>query len=74
MTFKYGLLDAVEIIATGDEGVIVGRVDYADERGTGYMVRYKEDHGIVDGRWWPEAAIEPARPRQVFAAFSGGWF
>lgn len=47
----------VLIVVSGEQGTVIGRVEY-EEGEPGYLLRYKRADGCAADAWWPESAIE----------------
>jgi len=55
--FKYLLGDAVKLQRSGEEGVVIGRAEYATGSENQYQIRYKAADGRQVESWWGESAI-----------------
>lgn len=55
--FKFDLKEKVEITASGETGLVIGRADYTDSHNQ-YQIRYKAADGRAVENWWAEAALE----------------
>lgn len=57
--FKFDLGDDVEIIASEEEGTVIGRAEYeTGERS--YLVHYRAADGRAVDQWWSERRLEAA--------------
>lgn len=54
--FKFELNLPVQIFASGETGVVIGRAEYASF-GDNYLVRYVNANGIAVEQWWAEDAL-----------------
>ncbi|GAM63648.1 phage protein [Vibrio ishigakensis] len=54
--FKFDLNDEVEIICSGECGLVIGRAEYSKESNQ-YFVRYKSADGRAVEQWWSESAL-----------------
>jgi hypothetical protein len=57
--FKFELSAKLKITESGEEGVCVGRAEYA-HTGRNYLLRYCAGDGRAVEQWWGESALEPA--------------
>ena len=54
--FDFKLGDTVEITASGEQGLVVGRAHYLNAD-PNYLVRYKAGDGRAVESWWAEDAL-----------------
>lgn len=54
--FKFNLKQRVIIRASGEEGEVIARAEYAEST-PGYLIRYKAADGRAVEQWWNEAAL-----------------
>lgn len=54
LVFNIG--DTVEIVASGEQGRVVGRAQY-EHAEPGYLVRYKAGDGRAVEAWWTQGAL-----------------
>lgn len=57
--FCFQLGQGVKMRESSEEGVIVARTEYQHDE-SGYLVRYKDAHGVQVERWWAESALTPS--------------
>jgi hypothetical protein len=57
--FTFELKAKVRIVASGEVGEVIGRVQYAHADDS-YFLRYKAGDGRAVESWWNENAIEAA--------------
>jgi hypothetical protein len=56
MSFKFEIFDKVGLANSTEEGVVIGRAEYAE--GTrSYLLRYRDAAGCAKEAWWKEAAL-----------------
>jgi hypothetical protein len=55
-TFRFGLGQTVEIIASGERGEVIGRAEYSTCE-SGCLVRYKAGDGRAVESWWTQSAL-----------------
>lgn len=53
---KYQLKQIVKIAASGEEGEVIGRAEYAHCEPS-YYIRYKRADGCAVEQWWSESAL-----------------
>lgn len=53
---KYELKQTVTIAASGEQGEVIGRAEYAHSEPS-YLVRYKCADGRAVESWWSESAL-----------------
>jgi hypothetical protein len=54
--FAFQLNDRVALVHSGENGVVIGRVEYLFAE-NGYLVRYRAGDGRQVENWWGESAI-----------------
>lgn len=54
--FKFALNQEVTTVASGEQGVVIGRADY-NNADSNYLIRYKAADGRAVENWWTEEAI-----------------
>lgn len=58
--FLFDLTDSVELVASGERGIVVARTESVDADPR-YRVRYRNAAGALTEKWWSESAlVEPA--------------
>jgi hypothetical protein len=57
--FRFALADRVAIMASGEDGTVVGRAEYTNA-GSTYLVRYRATDGRAIEAWWAEDALVAA--------------
>ncbi|CAB3962246.1 MULTISPECIES: hypothetical protein [Burkholderia] len=55
-SFKYAIGSDVTIAASGENGEVVGRAEYAASENS-YLVRYRSADGRAMECWWSESAL-----------------
>lgn len=55
---KFSLNQHVQITASGEQGVVIGRAEYSFAANS-YLVRYKAADGRAVEAWWNEDALQP---------------
>ncbi len=55
--FNFELGAMVKISASGEEGEVIGRAEYATAENS-YFVRYKAGDGRAVEAWWNESALK----------------
>ena len=58
MGFKFELTGLVEIIESGEKGIVVGRAEYCNSCND-YYIRYMAADGRAVEQWWKEDALQP---------------
>ena len=58
--FAFELGQKVKIKASGEEGEVAGRAEYANGAPNNYFLRYKAADGRATESWWEEGTIESA--------------
>lgn len=58
--FKFELGAKVQLVPSGEKGIVVGRAEYVNSGDT-YHTRYVNAHGVLVESWWPEDALEQVR-------------
>lgn len=53
---KFEINDTVTITASNENGLVVGRAEYAHSESS-YLIRYKRNDGTAVEAWWNESAI-----------------
>ena len=56
MNFKFELKQTVTIAASGEQGEVVARAEYATGENN-YYLRYKAADGRATEAWWSESAL-----------------
>ena len=56
---KYQLQQSVEITASGEKGIVIGRAEYTHAEAS-YLVRYKCADGRAVEAWWTESSLSLA--------------
>ncbi len=57
--YKYQIADKVEIICSGEQGIVIGRAEYLDSNNQ-YFIRYRSADGRAVEQWWDENALKLA--------------
>ncbi len=55
--FKFELGEEVQLVMSGESGVIIGRAEYSECTIPSYFIRYKSADGRQVEDWWKESAI-----------------
>lgn len=55
--FKWQLGTCVEIAASGEQGIVIGRAQYSYAE-DGYLIRYAARDGRAVENWWTESALK----------------
>lgn len=55
--FHLELNQAVQITCSGEQGVVLGRAEYAETERPQYFLRYKSADGRAVEQWWSEKAL-----------------
>jgi hypothetical protein len=56
MGFKFNLEDEIAIKQSDEEGIVIGRSEFANGENQ-YLVRYKAADGRAVESWWGESAL-----------------
>ncbi len=56
--FKRELGETATIECSGEEGMIIGRADYANQTVHDYRIRYTAADGRATEQWWPEDSLK----------------
>lgn len=67
--FVFALLESVELVASGERGVVVARTESVDSDPE-YLVRYVNAAGVLSEIWWPESALVEAPSAAVRATIT----
>ncbi len=59
--FLFVIGELVEINVSGEEGEVIGRAEYANQKEGMYLVRYKAADGRAVEVWWTESALGRAK-------------
>jgi hypothetical protein len=59
-TFEFELNQAVQISVSGEQGIVLGRAEYAETPVPQYFVRFKAADGRACEAWWSEKALQAA--------------
>lgn len=57
MNFKFELNQRVTILESGEQGLIIGRAQYANGSEDAYLIRYKAGDGRAVEAWWSVGAL-----------------
>ena len=58
-TFRFALGERVKISESGEEGTVIGYAAY-QTADPGFLLRYKDGHGVATEQWWTSSALEAA--------------
>lgn len=58
-SLKYAMGRELRITVSGEQGVVIGRAEYA-YAAPSYLLRYRNKDGSAVEQWWSEHAVEPA--------------
>lgn len=55
--FKFSIHQPITIAASGEQGTVIGRAEYATSENS-YLIRYKAGDGRAVDSWWGESALQ----------------